>query len=67
MKLHDKEVTHLEVVNDVMLSVGLDNKMVKYDFRDSQVSGVYKNKSAITAIRVILPPENDEKYLEYPN
>jgi len=50
MELHTGEVIHMTIVNDTLLTVGSDNKMVKFDLLKNEKVGLYKSKFGISAI-----------------
>ncbi len=55
MELHTGEVIHMTIVNDTLLTVGSDNKMVKFDLLKNEKVGLYKSKFGISAIWVLIP------------
>ena len=50
LNLHSSEVVHLEVINDYLISVGTDNKLVKFDLIKNEKVGTYKSKFLISAV-----------------
>jgi len=65
--LHSSEVVHLEVINDFLISVGLDNKLFKFDLIKNEKVGTYKAKFLISSIKILVPDETDAEVLDLPN
>lgn len=67
MNLHQSEIIHLEVINDFMITVGTDNKMVKFDLIKNERAATYKAKFFISSIKILIPSENEPDAFELPN
>jgi hypothetical protein len=55
------------VINDILLTVGSDNTLIKFDLIQEKVIGTYKSKFPITSIRLLVPVEKDEELAEIPD
>lgn len=58
----------MKIINDILITVGTDNKLIKFDLVKNQVLQTYKSKFLISSIRLLLPQEDTESdMIEIPN
>lgn len=50
-----------------MITVGTDNKMVKFDLIKNEKVATYKAKFLISSIKILIPSENEPDAFELPN
>ena len=55
------------MINDFLISVGLDNKLFKFDLIKNEKVGTYKAKFLISSIKILVPEETDAEVLDLPN